>query len=108
VSFKNDEGRLLIERFRTEEAGPDTASVQFSGNIDFEGETFGSVSLNWDPTNYWPNVDRQVWVARALGMGTALTLSLCFYLWTLIPVLRPVEYIHRRLLALRETGFPRT
>jgi signal transduction histidine kinase len=80
--------------------------MRFSGNIGFEGETFGSVNLSWDPSNYWQNIDRQIWLARALGMGTALTLSLCFYLWTLILVLRPVEYIHRRLLALRETGVP--
>jgi signal transduction histidine kinase len=76
--------------------------------VDFLGETFGTVVIEWDESELASMVFRRASMI-ALAVGSAcVALGLLVFLFVQVLVVRPIDGISRRILALQDGRFSHT
>lgn len=99
VRVFNEEGVILA--FWAREAADNIQKlVSFSKELNFEGELFGTLSIDWSTRRLNQEVERQVQRLRYSIIASLLALTLIIILLIHLLAVRPIGKIHHHLVAL--------
>lgn len=107
VSILNELGEPLVQW--QSEAGRDGAHLRgFEKDVNFEGESFGSIRIQWNVQNLFNEIDEHVHKFRLFGAALLAILGIVILLWINQLVVNPIKLIHRKLVDLErnELGEP--
>ena len=98
IDAQNENGRIVAKWSRTDIQHPDT-HVVMREKIEFEGETFGNLKIQWDLANASRHIDRHVLAVRAYVAGGLVLLAILIFFSMRIIVSRPLDNVHKRILS---------
>ncbi len=101
LTIENELGEPLVTwEQESERPTPADSLFRFSDNVVFEGESFGTINIDWNVENLRREIEAHVDKMRLYAMGVVLALAILFIAAIHRLVVSPVNRIHRRLTAL--------
>ena len=101
LTINNEIGEPLVTWTRQDEAVPET-TLHFSEDVVFEGESFGSISIDWNVATLMHGIDSHVQRMRVYSMSVVGILATLLIFWIHRLVVSPINRIHRRVVSLGE------
>jgi len=94
--IENELGEALVS-WESANMSADDPLMPFSRDIVFEGESFGTMRIEWNVTSLMNEIDNHVEKMRMFAMGVILLLGLIIISWVDRLVVSPIRKIHNRL-----------
>jgi signal transduction histidine kinase/CheY-like chemotaxis protein len=107
LSVLNELGEPLVQ-WQSKQDHDQAQVRRFQKDVVFEGESFGSIRIQWNVQNLFAKIDRHVQKMRIFGALLFVVLGLAILLWINKLVVHPIKLIHRKLVELErdEAGEP--
>jgi two-component system, sensor histidine kinase and response regulator len=98
ISVENERGTSIAQYGQRDT--PDTGNIlEFSQDVEFEGEVFGKMKVRWSTRGGRLKIERSVQQARLYAIFALALLALLTSILTSRLVLRPLGVVHRNMLA---------
>ncbi|MET0119040.1 MAG: EAL domain-containing protein [Sedimenticola sp.] len=101
ISIQNEQGYSLVDWHRPNSIRVDNIKT-YDREIVFEGEVFGTISIDWDFSSVMAVAQEHVWSIQLLVSVVLLVFTVIVIVLVHTLTVRPVRAIHIRLQALKQ------
>ncbi len=106
LEISNEAGVALVE-WKNEQTKPANPPLRFSQDIEYEGEVFGKIKIQWNLDNLRKQVNQHVQKMRVISIVAILFLAGLIIVWVHRLVIRPIQIINQQLNQLAQGKFKR-
>jgi signal transduction histidine kinase/CheY-like chemotaxis protein len=101
IDVKNENGRTLAH-WRNKKISPSAEKLSFSKQINFEGEVFGNITIEWSFRNIRAEIERHALIIQlSVGVGIILLAVIIIALVEMFAI-KPINSISKRLIGFAE------